>query len=175
MMVRFLKAEVEKSSSMPACQHHNNGNDHNCLCTNDKYKAPRRHQILKCIHLCVCVTCTYIHTYLPTTYPTTSSPHSDWVRWVSWPLQERPRSSLASVLVPLSWVRRGNLSSLFQVFCTQILRSLWPSGSRRYGRKHAKEIFINNCVQQQPASSSPAAEVQALASDPWSLLAPPHM
>jgi len=51
---------------MPACQHHDNGRDHN---TNDKYKAPRRHQILKCIHLRVCVTCTYIHTHLLPTPP----------------------------------------------------------------------------------------------------------
>jgi hypothetical protein len=45
-------------------------------------------------------------------------------------------------------VWREKLSSFFSsILCTQILRFLWPSGSRRYGRKHAKEIFINNCVQ----------------------------
>lgn len=147
---------------MPTCQHHNNGSDHK---TNDKYKAPRRRQILKCIHLCVCVN-SYLHTYLPTTYPTTSSPHSDWMGWVSWPLQERPRSSSASVLGPpfLGWGEKKPFILCFQVFRTQILRSLWPSGSRRYGRKHAKEIFINNCVQPAAASSRSAGTGQ------WSMI-----
>jgi hypothetical protein len=162
MMVRIYKkkTEVEKSSSMPTCQHHDNGSDHN---TNDKYKAPRRRQILKCIYLCVCVTCTYIRTYLLPTPPPAIHIRTGWVECHGPYKRERPRSSSASVLSspPFLGEARKNLSSFFQVFCTQILRDLFDRvGSRRYGRKHAKEIFINNCVQQ------PAAEVQALGSDP---------
>lgn len=138
---------------MPTCQHHDNGSDHN---TNDKYKAPRRRQILKCIHLCVCVTRTYIRTYLLPTPPPAVHIPTGWVECHGPYKRERPRSSSASVLSspPFLGEARKNLSSFFQVFCTQILRDLFDRvGSRRYGRKHAKEIFINNCVQQPAAAS----------------------
>ncbi len=116
------KTEVEKSSSMLTCQHHNNGSDHN---TNDKYKAPRRRQILKCIHLCACETRTYIHTYhLPTPPPAVHIPteyvecHGPYKRGQGAP---RPQSSSP----PLSWVWREKLSSFFSsILCTQILRFL---------------------------------------------------
>ncbi len=165
------KTEVEKSSSMLTCQHHNNGSDHN---TNDKYKAPRRRQILKCIHLCACETRTYIHTYhLPTPPPAVHIPteyvecHGPYKRGQGAP---RPQSSSP----PFLGCGEKSFHPFFQVFCVpkywDFFDRVGAGGMEGSMRKRYSSITVCSSSQQQPA-----AEVQALGSDPWSLLAPPNM
>ncbi len=165
------KTEVEKSSSMPTCQHHDNGSDHN---TNDKYKAPRRRQILKCIHLCVCVTRTYIRTYLlPTPPPAIHIPtgwvecHGPYKRGQGAP---QPQSSRPPFL---GWGEKKPFILFFKYFVPkywEISLTEWGAGGME-GSMRKRYSSITVCSSQQ----QPAAEVQALGSDPWSLLAPPNM
>lgn len=154
---------------MPTCQHHNNGSDHK---TNDKYKAPRRRQILKCIHLFVCVTRTYIHTYLLPTPPPAVHIRTGWVECHG-PYkrgQGAPRPQYSAP--PFLGEARKNLSSfVFKYFVPKywdLFDRVGAGGMEGSMRKRYSSITV--CSQQQPA-----AEVQALGSDPWSLLAPPNM
>lgn len=75
------KTEVEKSSSMPAVPSPWQWQQPQHQWRVESTKTPPNSQM----HSPMCLCNLYLHTYLPTTYPTTISPHSDWVRWVSCP------------------------------------------------------------------------------------------
>jgi hypothetical protein len=143
MMVRIYKkkTEVEKSSSMPTCQHHDNGSDHN---TNDKYKAPRRRQL--------------VPTYVPTYY----LPHHQQSTFgldglsVMAPTRERgqgaprPQSSRP----PLSWVRR---EKTFHPFFKYFVPKYWEISLTEWGaggmegsmRKRYSSITVCSSQQQK--------------------------